>query len=703
MAPLPPDDEDGGQNEGFDVRQYKYEELRKKYDRLKDQAKRPEFTLQEYKKTVRSLENRIQRMIESEKQFRAKFPAYATWTPDSGNRMKALGGMLRGGIPHFKSQIQEREEAYRKSVQETRERKKIQKENLSLLLSRSSEQTSGLPGVLQSGTSKELKQMVSELKKIRLELEQEMQGEMAQKSPVLMDTLGRHLNTVTESIRKGESGGTLSEKAGRAAFGMMGPYGKALMLTLKGLELAGKGFMKIATFPSKINNMVSSVVSGSNPTMDYIQQTSMAARISGMTGNALRGGFGSVSGVAGGSALTSQMPPWMRKYRVSQTQAANWLEFFTGSGASITGNTGRILQEVGRNKFLPGQTMSGFSPQEQLAILSHFQQSGILGNQNPRRFMRPFGGMMGAYTRAGISRRQGMNIFQSAYGAASAGSVQPIHPEFINELLESGANLGIQSYRTPQGAASLISGIQRGADTMTSNPGALSFLMAKFPGLGMRGRSSLSSFRKIMGMAHHLSAKDKTRWNRAFIHASKTGNVFENLSLVREFLHSNLDASLSLSSEIGKQWPGMQDMIFKTLSGMSMFEITGARKQDFVNHPLRVMGRQDAANRNRDMLVQMMGGKISKSSKEMQSLAFTGETTRLGASINVFESLGKITSTLVEPLDKINSSIIHMNSFLASKLDNILHALVDSGHTSPPHHEPPPQDRYKPIFIRPTK
>lgn len=205
-------------------------------------------------------------------------------------------------------------------------------------------------------------------------------------------------------------------------------------------------------------------------------------------------------------------------------------------------------------------------------------------------------------------------------------------------------------------------------------------------------------------MAHHLSSKDKTRWNRAFIHASKTGNVFENLSLVREFLHSNPDASLSIASEIGKQWPGMQDMIFKTLSGMSMFEITGARKQDFVNHPMSVLRRQEASNRNRETLIQMMGGKISESARKAQSLAYTGETTRLGASINVFESLGKITSTLVEPLDKINSSIIHMNSYLATKLDNILHALVDSGHpSSSSHHEPPTQDRYKPISVRPTK
>jgi len=676
----PPDDsEDTGapeRNPRFDRQKFRHGLLKEDYERLKSELSNPSIDLKTLKSRINNMENRLRGFLAAEREYRARFTAHAGYKGESTSRLLSTHGMLDAGLKSMRRTLAEREatlrqqkeaeqqqkesmkEALKQQRAEQAEARRIQKEQRSVLLSRSGMAVSAASGVFKGGTNKEVKDMLSELKRIRADLEKELNTPGVQGSPLLKHKIESHLGLLSGMIGKGESSSGFMGMMGR----LLGRFGGIGAIA----ALAGKAAWGAAKLPNTINGMVQGIASAAAPATDYIRLTSQIGRLSGTSGAYLRRMFGSIDVYTGkgGASLLEQRPAWMDKYQVSQLQAAKMLSDVSSSGALVTGRFD-IAHQIARSRN-PQNVFAGLHESTIAGLLGRFRVMGTtgpttrLGRFDQSRFGSYFNNMMAF----GINKGRALDLFEAGYSTLSANSATAVDPNMVNSLITELVKTGIPTYRTPGGISSAFSSYMSGAERATTNPGLLSAIVANFPGLlDSRPKKVMGAFRKLIGMAG-MTGKAKDNWLKMSRYISDK-NPLERIRLLQSLMKSSTALGDRLGGLLGPMVPGAEDLLAKQLG--TPFLVSVMRRAHVTGGDIYPSSGTSPLG-------------MSTSYTKALKLGVAADTASLEAGINALNTLGTIVGNLAPTIDNLNRTIIMFNTNMVIHAENLVHSAQDLMH-----------------------
>jgi len=668
-------------NPQFDRQRFRHGTLKDDYEHLKSEASDPNIDLKSFKSKINKLENRLRDFITSEKEYQEKLTLPAAYGEESKSRLASVQETLNVGLGGMKKTLAEREAALHQQQEAEQQQKenmkatlkqqrveqaeanRIQKEQRSVLLSRSGMAVSVASDVFKGGTNKEVKDMLSELKRIRADLEKELKTPGVQGSPLLKHKIESHMGLLSGMIGKGESSFGFMGTMGR----LLGRFGVAGAIAGKILGVGAKIAWKAAKLPTTINNVVQGIASASAPATDYIRQTSQIARAQGSSGQALRNLTFSVSKFTSGTGMMAQVPDWMRKYKVSPQQLTTILSGVTRAGAEFTGRMG-IAQEIARARFDPRAAFAGISQGQQEAFFGNLRGLGALPpGTNMPRFTGRFKNFFNVFSRQGINNPHALDIFQNAYSTAVAGSPGAlVDPNSIERLSMWGLKTGSPQFRTPGGTASAVSGLQAGAGRLVNNPGGFSLLMSQaFPGLTGNVAQRKKAWSHIMGLMG-FTGDNRKRMMAAGRYEAIHGNLLQDQPMIAEVFKANPNAYRRLLPKLfGNRFSHNQAQVLSHFNGLSV--LTNVAELAGVH-----LG---GSFKKGDLLPRATGGPSSSYTGAL-GLSATADMTSLEASINVFKTLGVVIGNLAPTIDNLNKTIVHANVSLVEAGTN----MVDSIH-----------------------
>jgi len=557
-------------------------------------------------------------------------------------------------------------ETLRQQKTEQAEANRIQKEQRSVLLSRSGMAVSAASGVFKGGTNKEVKDMLSELKRIRADLEKELNTPGVQGSPLLKHRIESHLGLLSGAIGEGASSSGFMGTVGR----LLGRFGGIGVIA----ALAGKAAWGAAKLPNTINGMVQGIASAAAPATDYIRQTSQIGRLSGTSGAYLRRMFGSIDVYTGkgGASLLEQRPAWMGKYLVSQLQAAKMLSDISSSGALVTGKFD-IAHQIARSRN-PQNVFAGLPESTIAGLLGQFRVMGTtgpttrLGRFAQSRFGSYFNNMMAF----GMNKGRALSLFEAGYNTLSANSVTAVDPNMLQSLISGLVKTGIPAYRTPGGISSAISSYVSGAERTITNPGLFSAVASYFPGLFGTPKEAMGVFRQMIGMAHIKDKKTREDLLRGSRYISGKKNIFERRQWLESLMMSYPGIGDQLGSIIGPMIPGFEDIVASRLG--TPFLVSVMRNAGVKGYKYPPSGTSPLG--------------MSASYTKALNLGVAADTTSLEAGINALNTLGVIVGNLAPTIDNLNRTIIMFNTNMEIHAENLVHSAQDLVHAITGHHLP---------------